>query len=536
MENSQAQVIDSKCISCGTCVQVCPQNAKSYTNSLDHVVNMLENNEKIAVSIAPSFVVSYPAWQKKKIASALRQAGFTFISETAVGAYHSALKTAEHITENPNSTWIASACPAVVNYIEKYKHSLIPNLVPVVSPMIAHAKMLKRKLSGYKVVFIGPCIAKISEARREEFNMFIDAVLTFENLDELLELRKTNISSCEDSDFDESPAKDARLYPIEGGLLKTAKLDTDIISQQTIAISGFSEIEDALNLISENEGNYIIEPLFCNNGCVNGPVIQRTKNKISQKNSVLEYNKNNQVDDTDLIKNHEQFVTRFHKNHSIEKQSFSEKEIREILKKTGKFDENDELNCQACGYKTCKEKAIAVLEGIAEVEMCIPYMRKIAEQKTDLIIEKAPNGIVKLNSKLEITQINPAFQKMFSCNDSILGRSISYLIDPEPFEQLLINNESVINQEMHYESYNLICQQICYSLPEKNQYIGIFVDITGNKKNTEKLHKIKSEMVLQAQELIDHQIEMAQNLASSLGENAAKGESILKKLIDAIEK
>jgi sensor histidine kinase regulating citrate/malate metabolism len=163
-------------------------------------------------------------------------------------------------------------------------------------------------------------------------------------------------------------------------------------------------------------------------------------------------------------------------------------------------------------------------------------MRKLAEQKTDLIIEKAPNGIVRLNNKLEITQVNPAFQKMFSCTNSILGHSISYLIDPEPFEQLLLNNESVINQEMHYQNYNLICQQICYSLPEKNQYIGIFVDITGNIQNSDKLQKIKTEMVLQAQDLIDHQIEMAQNLASSLGENAAKGENILKKLIDAIEK
>lgn len=536
MENSQAQVIGNKCISCGTCVRVCPQNAKSYADSLDLVVNMLDNNEKIAVSIAPAFVVSYSEWQQKRLAAALRSIGFSHISETAVGAYHSAKKTAEYINENPNQSHICSACPAVVNYIEKYDSSLLNQVIPVVSPMIAHAKMLKKKLPGYKIVFVGPCIAKIAEARRPEFEMFVDAVLTFENMGELFQMKNVDISTCEESAFDEKPGKNSRLYPIEGGLLKTASLETDIVSQTIIAISGFSEISDAFESIKENPGNYVIEPLFCNNGCVNGPLIGGTRNKLVQKTSVIKHNDSNPENEEALIKNHEHLKTRFTKDESYVKPKFKDSEILEVLKKTGKDDPQNELNCEACGYRTCRDKAIAVLEGIAEVEMCIPYMRRLAEQKADLIIDKSPNGIIKLNRNLEIMQVNPAFQRMFSCSEAILGRSISYMIDPEPFEKLLVSEENVINQEMNYQSYNLVCHQICYSLPEKNEYIGVFVDITGSKQSSEKLQKIKTEMVLQAQELVDHQINMAQNLAQLLGENTAKGEDIMRQLIDAIEK
>jgi PAS domain-containing protein len=176
------------------------------------------------------------------------------------------------------------------------------------------------------------------------------------------------------------------------------------------------------------------------------------------------------------------------------------------------------------------------LEGLAEPEMCIPYMKRLAEKKNDLILQTDPNGIVILNRDLEIIQMNQAFEKMFSCSDMIIGRKISYLLDPEPFEVLLSGIETEIHQKVKYPNYNLICHQIVYKLEQEKQVVGIFVNITDFEKSETKLKSIKTDTILQAEELIEHQIKMAQEIVRFLGENTAKGEALLSKLIKAIEK
>jgi PAS domain S-box-containing protein len=190
----------------------------------------------------------------------------------------------------------------------------------------------------------------------------------------------------------------------------------------------------------------------------------------------------------------------------------------------------------ACGFSSCRNKAIAVLQGIAEPEMCMPYMRRLAEKKFDLMIDHDPNGIILLNNTLEIVHMNAAFKKMFSCSDALIGRKISYLIDPDAFEKMATSEETLIRQTMHYSSYNLICHQISYAIPELSQYVGIFVDITDLKINKEKLNEIKTETIIRAQELIEHQISMAQEMARFLGDNTARGEVLMNKLIDSIKK
>ena len=536
IKDGQANVVPERCIACGTCITECPQGAKSFLGNVEKVLNFIDNNENLFASIAPSFVAYFSPWEQSRIASTLRKIGFKWVSETAIGASYVAKESEEYIKSNPESSHITTACPAIVNYIEIYRHEFVNDLVPVVSPMIAHARLLKKQ-HGFssKVVFIGPCIAKKDEAQRPEYAGLVDAVLTFSELRELIDRKYIKLSECEESLFDEFPDENSRLFPIEGGLLRTAGIETDILNSKSIAISGFSRFNDAIDTLDENKSMHLtIEPLFCEYGCINGPDIRHKKSYFLSRHKILAYNnlmQNNITQISEKIKLNGKYNCR-----QNPKTEYTVEQINEVFRKSGKLNPEDQQNCGACGYKNCTEKAIAVLEGLAEPEMCIPYMKRLAERKNDLILQTDPNGIVILNNDLEIIQINKAFEKMFSCSETILGRKISYLLDPEPFEVLVSGIETEIHQKVKYPNYNLICHQIVYKLEQENQFVGIFVNITDSENSEAKLKNIKTDTILQAEELIDHQVKMAQELVRFLGENTAKGEALLTRLINAIEK
>ncbi len=530
MEDAQANVEDELCIHCGTCIRECPQGAKQYKNEIEKVKALLKGDVKPAVSIAPSFAGFYNSWETKRIPSALRKLGFVHIAETAVGAYYSAKLSLEYIESGRSSVNIASACPAIINYIEKYQPKFVNSLIPVNSPMIAHAKAIKQKFGGNKpVVFIGPCIAKKGEAEREEYEGLIDAVLTFEELADLFEEEEIIPGRCEESGFDEIPAGNARLYALAGGQSKTVNMDSGHFSTDVVAISGYDEIRDLLESVDPSRDNIIIEPLFCNSGCINGPGSKSEKKIFDRKKSLLKYNAEKEVNDNPEVP--DIYLTTEYKSKEVAREEFTEEEIKKVLAKTGKTTPEDELNCGACGYLSCRDKAKAVLKGMAEHEMCIPYVRRMAEQRTDKIIESSPNGIVILDDELKILSMNPAFKRFFMCSDSVCGKNISYLMDPEPFVELASKPIKMLEATVQHDKYNIVCHQKMYMLQEDNQYVGIFVNITKNISDREMLDELRNETITQARELLDHQINMAQNLAKVLGENTARGEKLVENLL-----
>ena len=533
--DGQAQVIASRCIACGTCVNECPQGAKSYRSDLEKLDEMVKSAEKIAFSIAPSFAALYSPWEQKRLPSALRALGAVYVGETAIGAYESAQATAEVVAKNPEKQHICSACPAVVTFIEKYYPALTHVITPVVSPMIAHARMMKKSLGAeVNVVFVGPCTAKKDEASRPEHQGIVDAVLTFDELQQLLIAHKIELRNCEESDFNAHPQGHARYYPVEGGLLKTAGLGVSCDSDQVVAVSGEKNVRHAMETLMHTKKPMVVEPMFCSGGCVHGPVGLKN-NSFLNRGAVIEYAKKNPGIEVDEAEPGVSFHQQFNHKAGIRVPEYTEDQIVEVLAKTGKESVENQLNCGACGYDSCREKAIAVLEGIAELEMCIPYMRRLAEQKSDLILETDPNGIVILDDKLQIVAMNPAFRKMFFCTDALLDKKISYLIDPDPFEKLLLNPTEVVKKTVTYKSYSLMCHQMHYHIKESNQLVGIFVDITDTFMTREKLKEVKRDTLLQARELIDHQVDMAQEIARFLGESSAQGEMLMKKLMSAID-
>ncbi len=537
MNEGQASVVEELCIACGTCIRECPQGAKSFRNDIERAVRLLEGGEYVAASLAPSYVAAFRGWERRRIASALRKLGFSYVAETAIGAYMVAAETAELLKRNPQQGWLASACPAVVSYVEQCAPDLVDKVVPIVSPMLAHAKAIREhRGANARIVFIGPCVAKKAEAQRPENKGLVDCVLTFSELREWFEREGIELAQCEESDFDEEPQGDARYFPLPGGLMRTAAIQADLLAQDCVAVSGVRELEHVLDGLRNNSGFNLVEPLFCMQGCVTGPGMpdDAGRNAYQDRSAVIDYAqihkglKENSTPRPNLR-------TRFASRKSAGAHCFTEEEIRQAMEEAGKAAPEDQLNCGACGYPTCRDKVIANLLGMAEPEMCVPYMRRLAEQRTDRIISTSPNGILILDEHLNVLGMNPAFKQMFMCSDAVLGKPVSYLMDPAPFEKLEAGREEVIDMVSRYSNYSLVCHQKLYPLREEKQYVGIFINITKTQENEQELSRLRSDTVVQAKELLEHQVRAAQEMVKFLGESTARGEVLVRNLLRVVD-
>lgn len=537
MHAGQARVVAERCIACGTCIRSCPQQAKAYRNDVEQAVRLLKSGHPVAASIAPSFASVYGDWQRHRLPSALRRLGFSYVGETAIGAFEVASATAEHVKTHPNQVHVATACPVVVNYVEQYKPDLVGTLTPIVSPMLAHAHGIRAKLGpDVKVIFIGPCVAKKAEAERHEHAGLVDCVLTFGEMQQWLDSAGIDLAQCEESAFDETPAGDARFFPVSGGMARTAGLSTDLLASDVHCTSGFEELDAMLDRVKGMRGGALVECLFCPQGCVHGPGISQTDNIYQQRDALIAFAAANAgqppmaIPPSDQLPEH--LRTSFQARLLAESEAITEEAIQATLAQTGKAALADQLNCGACGYGTCRDKAIAILRGMAEAEMCMPHMRRLAERRTDRIIETSPNGIVILDKDLKILSMNPSFRKMFTSSEAVLGKPISYLIDPEPFEKLAAGEADLIQEVRRYPNYQVMCHQITYALRDEGQYIGILVDTSASTRNAEELKHLRAQTQAQARELLEHQILMGQQIAKLLGESTARGETLVRTLLE----
>lgn len=540
MHDGQASVEPDRCVACGTCVRECPQQAKAFRNDLDRAKHLFDEPGRVACSLAPSFVAAFPGWQQSRIPSALRRLGFDYVGETAIGAYQVAQATARCVAARPGDDHVCTACPAVVSFVETYRPQLLGTLVPIVSPMVAHGRHIRRTQGqDFRVVFIGPCVAKKAEAERNDAAGAIDVVLTFVELAQWLEEARIDLSTCEESGFDEAPAGDARLFALEGGAVRTSGMAADLLDRTVISVSGYEGLEQVLEELKSNPQGRIVEPLFCPRGCVNGPAIYDNRNMYGRRADVLNYAASHpgcQAGRDTLPRDPvRDLATSFGVRTPRSERPISEQRIKAALERVGKTGPEDFLNCGACGYCGCREKAIAVVQGLAEPEMCMPYTRRLAEQRVDRIIETSPNGILILDDRLRILSMNPAFQRFFMCSEATCGQSISCLMDPEPFERLAAGQEKQIELTVDHKNYHVVCHEILYRMPEEDQYVGIFVNVTRSRANERELDRIRAQTVMQAQELLEQQIRMAETIAGCLGENTARGEALLHRLVEMTE-
>jgi iron only hydrogenase large subunit-like protein/uncharacterized Fe-S cluster-containing protein len=536
--DGQAQVVAERCIGCGTCIRECPQHAKAYRNDVTDAAALVADSAFVVASVAPSYAAIYEPWQRKRLPSALRRLGFRYVAETAAAAQVVARAGAAYVRNHADQSHVWSSCPASTEYVRRYRPDMASMLMPIASPMVAHARWLKERLGGdVKVVFIGPCVAKKAEAERPECRD-VDLVLTFEELGEWLRDEQVYLSSCEESEFDEAGSA-ARLYPLPDGALRTAGMLSSDLGSKAFSADGFSDVDRALDLIAESREPRILESMFCSGGCINGPATATGRNVFRRRFDLEEAST---VEPTPAGARpagtqaappaEASLLDAAIRTPAPVLRPVGASAITAALASTGKTGPEDQLDCGACGYATCRDKAIAVVRGMAEPDMCIPYMRHLAETRTDLILEASPNGILTLDSHFQILAMNPAFRKHFRAGEATLGKHISVLMDPDPFLRLAATtDEDHLEMTVRHERYGVTFHQILFQLDDADQYVGIFVDITASEKDQRELEEMRTRTVAQAQELLDHQIAIAQQLAEFLGESTAKGEVLVQNLL-----
>ncbi len=380
VEQGQAVVMSERCIACGHCVTVCSQNAKRTKSEVGFVLGEILPRGNVVAVVAPSFPASFPD-DYAKLPSALRKLGFDKVCEAAFGADLISPEYLAEIEKDGKQTIISSACPAVYNYIEMYYSELVPNLAKVVSPMVAMGRYIKETFGkNYSVVFIGPCIAKKSECKDDKVHGAIDAVLTFAELKEILEDKQIEMSALDETNFDPPEGLIGKSFPLAGGLIKTADIPGDILEKEIIVVEGRSKVEEILNELLDNKINAsFIDILFCE-GCIKGPAIDSNLNYYSRREKVINYiNDRMKATDKQVWKSNIYNARNIDLSREFEERDKriptpDEEQIKEILAQSNKFSKQDELNCRSCGYTTCRDYAIAIAKGLAENDMCLPYM------------------------------------------------------------------------------------------------------------------------------------------------------------------
>jgi len=522
VKGHHAQIIEEHCILCGHCTKVCPQNAKIVHSELPAVRQLLASGQRVAASVAPSFISSLGLEDFATLHIALAKLGFAVVEETAVGAQAVVEEYKKVLAKGEMRNFITSACPAACRMIQMYYPKALPYLAPVESPMVAHAKILRKNDPNLKVVFIGPCIAKKREA--DEHN--IDAVMTFE---ELLTLFKENnidpynINHLTIED-DTAGANRAKAFPVTRGIIRS--FDALPEGYRYMAVDGVARIEDVLKNIEQLDHAFI-EMNVCPGGCINGPCsIEHEGGLIKAENDIMAYvehematHKHTPAPDAGVRLSMAYPRLRSHSRPA------SEKEIEEVLHRTGKFSKEDELNCGACGYNTCREKAWAVVNGYADIDICLPYMRKRAESLAVDIVRNSPEGVILVDSDMNIADCNATAMKMLGMTgkpESYQGRPLSDFFPPIEFYNAYNRQCRVENKCLHIGATDRYVSLTVSLLSEQNLLFGLMKDISEQVNYDKKLDKVKLDTISTTDELIMKQMRVAQEVASLLGETTAE--------------
>lgn len=533
VKNHQAKIIEERCIACGHCFVVCPQNARNVLSDLEHIKSAIKNGDKIIAQIAPAFRGFFE--NSPKIVTALKKLGFQIVEEVSIGAELVSQSYEKIIRESDKKEFLTSCCPSVIMLIEQYYPELISNILPVVSPMIAHGKTIKARHPDSFVVFIGPCISKKYEALLEENKGIVNAVLTFDELIQWISEENINIDNLEESNADNYGSRRGSSYPLSGGILsaiKSTALSKDI---DLIKVDGTENCKSLLEALKNNDlKNVCVELSICNESCLGGPggtaqggtSFKRIQNlhkyiRKREKETIREIN----------YKSPLVGLSRTFKDRSIKSYMPTEEEIKEILHKMGKYEKEDELNCGACGYDSCYKKAIAVSQNMSQIDMCLPYMRSIAERMSNEIFQNSPNAILLLDKSLNIVEINPIAKKIFKVENKDLSEvSISTIMDDTTFKKVIENKKSIPKQKVSYSEYDYYAYRSIIYMEKQSALLVIFTDITEEENRKFELTKIKENTLDVTQTIIDKQMRVAQEIASLLGETTAETKVALMKL------
>ncbi len=523
----QAHIISDECVLCGHCFVVCPQNAKEIVSEVEKVKVLIQSGEPVIASLAPSFIANYEGIGINGMREGLKKLGFADAEETAIGA--TMVKTDfERIIREPSTNIVISSCCHSVNLlIQKHYPKMIPYLADTISPMMAHCMDIKKRTPNAKTVFIGPCVAKKDEAQRYEG--YVDAALTYEELTEWLQ--KEHIELIPDmDDYNESRA---RFFPTTGGILKTMKERNPDF--QYMAVDGMNGIMSTLDDIEAGIVDHcFIEMSACKGSCINGPVMEKYHPQLLKDYLAVARYAGKEDFKVDQPERNEMV----HPYEILEgiKDIPNERKIREIMIQMGKVRPADELNCGTCGYNTCREKAIAIYQGKAEIDMCLPYLKEKSENFSNIIFDNTPNGLLVLNERLEIQQINPAACRIMNIRRAtdVLGAKVVTILEPKPFLDALESRRSIFESAYLAEYDRYVEQTILY---DRNYHMlfCLIEDVSDEAEEREKKANMRRQTTEIADRVVEKQMRIVQDIASLLGETTAETKIALTKLKESME-
>lgn len=542
IKNERAEIMPDRCILCGHCLQVCPQSAKTLISDLEKVQEMVRRGEKVIVSIAPSYMGLLKHRSIGQVNTALRKLGFADVRETSEGA---AVVTAEYarlLEEGKMENILTTCCPSVNDLIEIYYPQLTPYMAPVVSPMIAHGMMLRKEYGPEaKIVFLGPCIAKKKEAADERHEGYIDAVLNFNDINRWLDEEKISIEECEDTPFKQLDPKVNRLYPVTNGIVNSVlATEKKVDHYRKFYVHGTKNCMDLCESMLRGEiSGCFIEINMCTGGCVKGPTVEdegfisRFKIKLDMEENISR----EPADEGSLERAVEGLnFSKVFMDRAPRDPMPSEEQIRQILHKTGKDRPEDELNCGACGYATCREKAIAVFQGKAELEMCIPYMHEKAESLANLVMETSPNMVLIVDRDMRIKEYSAVGEKFFGkTRQEALQMYLDEFIDTTDFRWVMETKNNIHGKKVVYTDYNNLAtlQNIVY-VEKEDVVLATLIDITHEEEQARMEYEKKLETIDLAQRVIHKQMMVAQEIAGLLGETTAETKTTLTKLCESL--
>ncbi|MGN1127638.1 MAG: [Fe-Fe] hydrogenase large subunit C-terminal domain-containing protein [Candidatus Flemingiibacterium sp.] len=524
---NQAHIIGNECILCGQCFVVCPQDAKQIVDETEKVRVLIQSGDPVYVSLAPSFIANYDGIGINGMKKALKKLGFADAEETALGATIVKKEYDRLLSDGGHDVLISSCCHSINLLIQKYFPAELPYLADVMSPMQAHCSEIKKAHPGAKTVFIGPCVAKKDEA--QYYSGIVDAVLTFEELTNWLEAEHIAL----EPDMDETDESRARFFPTTGGILKTMAKDAP--GYTYMAVDGVENCKAALRDIESGKiHNCFIEMSACAGSCIGGPVMEKyNRAPVADYMAVSSYagKKDFGIAQPDALA-----IRKTFQPIELRNTMPSEAEITEVLRKMGKTKPSDELNCGTCGYNTCREKAIAICHGKAEISMCLPYLKDKAESFSDCIVNNTPNGILVVNEALEVQQINDSARKIMNIRSAsdVLGDQVIRILDPTPFVKVLETKRAIREQKVYLAEYDRYAEQTIIYDQTFHMLLCILRDVTDEENEREKKENIRSQTVEIADKVVDKQMRIVQEIASLLGETAAETKIALTKLKESI--
>lgn len=525
--DGQANIIPDECILCGRCFVNCPQDAKQIRDDVPRVKEMIASGKKVIASVAPSFIAEFPLMDFAAMKDALLKLGFADAQETAIGATIVKTEYEKMIASGKHDVIISSCCHSVNALIQKYYPSVLPYLADVLSPMLAHCRVIKEENPGACAVFIGPCISKKEEA---ELYGECDVALTYEELEAWM--NEAGVVPAGDS-TEPDEGKRGRFFPIKGGIIKS--MHTENTGFTYLAVDG---VQNCIAAIKEIESgalkNCFIEMNACEGACINGPAISHHhKPLLSGEVKVVAFAGDDEFRvamPIDTFKNIPYIGTH--------EKIPGEAAIKEILAKMGKTSPEQELNCGSCGYPTCREKAIAVYQGKADLSMCLPFLKEKAETFSGYVINNTPNAIFVLDENLCVQQINKAGCALFNLKtpSDILGSPIVRLLNPADYLGVMTSGVP-IKEKKHYlaEYKKYVAETIVYD-HEYHIVFSIMRDITSEEERQSERSELCNKTVAITNEVIEKQMRVVQEIASLLGETTAETKIALTQLKDALQK